>query len=101
NEKRGRSLDCGRDASDDRLSGREPERSVLKCKVLYGDRDVLSLELAERDRNRIRRSGFRAIFLEPIRVAFHVAKFQGIGWRFGDGEFLVSAIVEKRAETGL
>ena len=87
--------------SDDRLSRREPERSALKRKVLYGDGDVLPLKLAECDRDRIGRSGLRAIFLQPIRVAFDVAKFQWIGRRFRGGEFLVDAIVKERGQTGL
>ena len=43
-------------ASDDRLPRREPERSALERKVLYGDGDVLPLKLAECDCDRIRGS---------------------------------------------
>ena len=92
---------AGRDAGDDRLSGREPERSALKRKVLDGDGDVLSLELAEGDRDRVRRARLRAIFLQANRVALDVAKLQRIRRRFGGGEFLVLAVVEERGEAGL
>ncbi len=51
-------------AGDDRLSSREPERSALERKVLDADGDLLPLKLAECDRDRIRRSGLGAIFLQ-------------------------------------
>ena len=81
--------------------GREPERSALEREVLDSDGDVLPLKLAGCDRDGVRRTGLRAIFLQTVRVAFDVAKFQWIGRCFGGGEFLVDAVVQKRGETGL
>src|SRR6202034_3419076 len=51
--------------------------------------------------DRIGRTSLGAIFLEPIDVALHIAKFEGVGRHFRRRQLLIFAFVEKARQTRL
>ena len=94
-------LDRGRHAGDDRFARRHPEGSALEGEILHRDRNVLALELAVRERDRVGGAGLGAVLLHAVGVALDVAELQRVRLGLRAPPLLIVAVVEERREPGL